>query len=392
MGWVRIMVQARSKPTPFDVVVFNQDMMGSWESFLQKKYLRKYSFLTRPIRGRHSAVRKIRHKTTGKLADLSREREKVGLQMNPTKTKAMTNDIETPIMIDGTHIQYCKQYVYLGQEVSLTEKRDKEIRRRIDIAWGKFWGLKFLLLDKCVSGLVLRTLKDDGEGHMYQFEIRNPGPEMTESKVISKNSFATMATEFFVIVLSGKREDLILLGYFTTLYQHLGYLASEWNEGDNAGEMSPGSSTENYPAFAHIGLRENPGKNLNQTSPNLSDVADSTNTKPNTTNVKYTFDECQLIRELPNALYEIKYTSTNQKKHTITDVEKPVILPGRPVSKPNNNGLSSTLMPPLSHSTPHHSSATLLHVVRHYPRSSPDYSSTRPCSDWVIRDPITDNR
>ncbi|KAJ4442236.1 hypothetical protein ANN_12102 [Periplaneta americana] len=30
--------------------------------------------------------------------------------------------------------------------------------------------------------------------------------------------------------------------------------------------MSPGSSTESYPAFAHIGLRENPGKNLNQAS------------------------------------------------------------------------------------------------------------------------------
>ncbi|KAJ4435993.1 hypothetical protein ANN_18617 [Periplaneta americana] len=28
--------------------------------------------------------------------------------------------------------------------------------------------------------------------------------------------------------------------------------------------MSLGSNTENYPAFAHIGLRENPGKNLNQ--------------------------------------------------------------------------------------------------------------------------------
>ncbi|KAJ4434038.1 hypothetical protein ANN_16357 [Periplaneta americana] len=42
------------------------------------------------------------------------------------------------------------------------------------------------------------------------------------------------------------------------------YLASESNEGDNAGEMSPGSSTESYPAFARIGLRENPGKNLNQ--------------------------------------------------------------------------------------------------------------------------------
>ncbi|KAJ4446514.1 hypothetical protein ANN_13210, partial [Periplaneta americana] len=44
-----------------------------------------------------------------KLADLSKESEKAGLQMNPTKTKAKTNDIETPIMIDGTHIQYCKQ-------------------------------------------------------------------------------------------------------------------------------------------------------------------------------------------------------------------------------------------------------------------------------------------
>ncbi|KAJ4443529.1 hypothetical protein ANN_05201 [Periplaneta americana] len=42
------------------------------------------------------------------------------------------------------------------------------------------------------------------------------------------------------------------------------YLASDWDEGDNVGEMSPGSSTESYPAFAHIGLRENSGKNLNQ--------------------------------------------------------------------------------------------------------------------------------
>ncbi|KAJ4450788.1 hypothetical protein ANN_02218 [Periplaneta americana] len=30
--------------------------------------------------------------------------------------------------------------------------------------------------------------------------------------------------------------------------------------------MSTGSSTESYPTFAHIGLRENPGKNLNQDS------------------------------------------------------------------------------------------------------------------------------
>ncbi|KAJ4435655.1 hypothetical protein ANN_18271 [Periplaneta americana] len=46
--------------------------------------------------------------------------------------------------------------------------------------------------------------------------------------------------------------------------ESFGYLASEGDECDNAGEMSPGSSTESYPSFAHIGLRGNPGKNLNQ--------------------------------------------------------------------------------------------------------------------------------
>ncbi|KAJ4437425.1 hypothetical protein ANN_17569 [Periplaneta americana] len=42
------------------------------------------------------------------------------------------------------------------------------------------------------------------------------------------------------------------------------YPASEWNEGDNDSEMSPGSSAESYPAFAVIGLKKTLGKNLNQ--------------------------------------------------------------------------------------------------------------------------------
>ncbi|KAJ4430110.1 hypothetical protein ANN_22320 [Periplaneta americana] len=51
----------------------------------------------------------------------------------------------------------------------------------------------------------------------------------------------------------------------------LPFLSSKYNipvnqwvvKGDNAGEMSPGSSTESYPAFARIGLRENP-RNLSR--------------------------------------------------------------------------------------------------------------------------------
>ncbi|KAJ4432523.1 hypothetical protein ANN_21145 [Periplaneta americana] len=38
--------------------------------------------------------------------------------------------------------------------------------------------------------------------------------------------------------------------------------------------MSPGSSADSYPAFAHIGLMENPGKNLNQV--NYSDRESNT--------------------------------------------------------------------------------------------------------------------
>ncbi|KAJ4436396.1 hypothetical protein ANN_19028 [Periplaneta americana] len=56
-----------------------------------------------------------------------------------------------------------------------------------------------------------------------------------------------------------------LLKSFSTGRNYEGERSSKKKiSGDNASEMSPGSSTESYPAFARIGLRENPGKNLNQ--------------------------------------------------------------------------------------------------------------------------------
>ncbi|KAJ4448614.1 hypothetical protein ANN_00004 [Periplaneta americana] len=66
-----------------------------------------------------------------------------------------------------------------------------------------------------------------------------------------------------------KKATDVACGILRRFINNSGYLASERDEDDNAGEVSPGSSTESYPAFAHIGLRENPGKNLSQvTSPN----------------------------------------------------------------------------------------------------------------------------
>ncbi|KAJ4432929.1 hypothetical protein ANN_15186 [Periplaneta americana] len=44
--------------------------------------------------------------------------------------------------------------------------------------------------------------------------------------------------------------------------------------------MSLGSSTESYPAFARIGLRENPGKNVNQNTWKTTGVAQSAKRLP----------------------------------------------------------------------------------------------------------------
>ncbi|KAJ4427927.1 hypothetical protein ANN_23937 [Periplaneta americana] len=50
--------------------------------------------------------------------------------------------------------------------------------------------------------------------------------------------------------------------------------------------MSPGSSTKSYPAFARIGLRENPGKNLNQvTFPNWDSNLSHLVSRPDTLTV-----------------------------------------------------------------------------------------------------------
>jgi hypothetical protein len=82
------------------------------------------------------------------MRELNTRSKEMGLLMNPTKTKIMTNSMEIPIIVDGTPIQYCKEYNYPGQTISLTGKREKELQRRISLAWGKFWSLKFILLDK----------------------------------------------------------------------------------------------------------------------------------------------------------------------------------------------------------------------------------------------------
>ncbi|KAG7311162.1 hypothetical protein JYU34_002159 [Plutella xylostella] len=76
-----------------------------------------------------------------------------GLQINETKTKLMTNTTQTPININNIDLEYVEDYIYLGQNISFKEKMDKEITRRINIGWKKYWSLKHIFKSKLHQSL-----------------------------------------------------------------------------------------------------------------------------------------------------------------------------------------------------------------------------------------------
>lgn len=85
------------------------------------------------------------------LEQLHEQSKKAGLTLNKTKTKLMSNGPQTAILIDGETLAYVNEYTYLGQLISFQDKMEKELRRRICLAWKAFWGLKFILLDRKIS-------------------------------------------------------------------------------------------------------------------------------------------------------------------------------------------------------------------------------------------------
>ena len=95
------------------------------------------------------------------LEQLQTQCKKVGLQMNSTKTKAMTNKDETPIQVGTETLKYVDEYVYLGQSVSFQENNEKEIKTRISLAWRKFWSLGFILLDKSQTLNIKKEILDN---------------------------------------------------------------------------------------------------------------------------------------------------------------------------------------------------------------------------------------
>lgn len=82
------------------------------------------------------------------LTEVNHQSMQVGLNMNTSKTKLMTNNEPKSISIGGTIMEYVQEYKYLGQIISFSNRGKEEINHRITAAWSKFWSLNYILLNK----------------------------------------------------------------------------------------------------------------------------------------------------------------------------------------------------------------------------------------------------
>ncbi|XP_023946281.2 LINE-1 reverse transcriptase homolog [Bicyclus anynana] len=80
------------------------------------------------------------------ISQLNKESKHVGLHMNLSKTKVMTNGKKGKIMLDGVELVYVEQYTYLGKQVSFSKSNNEdEVHRRVTCSWNKYWAHKEIL-------------------------------------------------------------------------------------------------------------------------------------------------------------------------------------------------------------------------------------------------------
>lgn len=80
------------------------------------------------------------------ISTLHRASKEVGLEINLSKTKAMTNNRPETIKLEDVEIEYVSNYIYLGKQISFSPlNNEQEIDRRVQKTWNKFWSYKEVL-------------------------------------------------------------------------------------------------------------------------------------------------------------------------------------------------------------------------------------------------------
>ena len=62
------------------------------------------------------------------MEDLNKRSKEDSLKMNLKKIKILTNALETPGIVGNTKIDYCPEYTYLGQTISMSSGGEKDIQ------------------------------------------------------------------------------------------------------------------------------------------------------------------------------------------------------------------------------------------------------------------------
>lgn len=82
------------------------------------------------------------------LYELDRESSKIGLKMNKTKTKIMSQD-QVQIAVNGHILENVQEYIYLGQQIEIGKgNKEIEIERRRRLGWAAFGKLSHILKDR----------------------------------------------------------------------------------------------------------------------------------------------------------------------------------------------------------------------------------------------------
>lgn len=77
------------------------------------------------------------------IQKLNKSRVKTGLTINSEKSKILSIYAKpSKIMAENRELETISEIVYLGQLIALENKTDKEMNRRITLAWKKCWSLK----------------------------------------------------------------------------------------------------------------------------------------------------------------------------------------------------------------------------------------------------------
>uniref|UniRef100_A0A914UKL9 Reverse transcriptase domain-containing protein n=1 Tax=Plectus sambesii TaxID=2011161 RepID=A0A914UKL9_9BILA len=83
--------------------------------------------------------------------DLQQQAKGIGLKINVNKSKLVTNQNthrRPPFIVAGQQVEQVSEFVYLGQTIGDSTKRQKEIGRRVTAGWRSFFKYKMIYMSK----------------------------------------------------------------------------------------------------------------------------------------------------------------------------------------------------------------------------------------------------